>query len=138
MGETVQRLIEARDTHESLVSMAQQNQAQDSGADQSEVTAALKAQNLAVRGEAKSGPDDFPELADAHLTLASPSGIQATTSGTTHLASGEHLALTAGGHIGIAANKSFFATVKDKFRLFVYHAGIKLVAGAGSIDIRAL
>jgi type VI secretion system VgrG family protein len=138
MGETVQRLTEARDTHENLVGMAQQNQAQEAGADQSEVTAALKTQNATVKGGTQSGPNDFPELAEAHLTFASPSGIQATTAGTTHLASGEHLALTTGGHVGLASNRSFFATVKEKFRLFVYHSGIKMIAGAGAIDIQAL
>ncbi|WP_371884773.1 type VI secretion system Vgr family protein [Caballeronia sp. S22] len=138
MGETVQRLTEARDTHENLVGMAQQNQAQDAGADQREVTAALKAQNATVKGGPKSGPNAFPELAEAHLTFASPNGIQATTAGTTHLASGEHLALTTGGHIGIAADASLFATVRSKLRLFVQQAGMRLVAAGGDIDIKAL
>lgn len=138
MGETVQRLTAARDTHETLAGLAQQNHAQDAGADQSEVTAALKAQNDAIRGGTKTGADDFPELAEPHITIASPSGIQTTTSGSTHIASGEHLALTMGGHLGIAAGKSWFATIKEKLRIFVYQAGIKLIAGAGSIDIQAL
>ncbi|WP_035970947.1 DUF2345 domain-containing protein, partial [Caballeronia grimmiae] len=138
MGETVQRLTEARDTHESLVSMAQQNQAQDTGADQSEVTAALKAQNATLKRTTKAGENDFPELAEPHLTLASPSGIQATTAGTTHLASGEHLALTTGGNVGIAAGISLFATVRSKLRLFVQQAGMRLVAAGGDIDMRAL
>jgi type VI secretion system secreted protein VgrG len=138
MGETVQRLTQARDTHESLAELAQQNNVQDQGADQSEITAVLKAQNDAIRGRAKSGPNDFPEFAEAHVTIASPSGIQTTTSGSTHIASGEHLALTTGDHLGIAAGKSLFATIREKLRIFVYQAGIKLIAGAGSIDIQAL
>jgi type VI secretion system VgrG family protein len=138
MGETIQRLTQARDTHERLTELAQQNQAQDADGDQSEITDALKAQNDSIRGGAKSAGNDFPELDEPHLTLASPAGIQATTAGSTHIASGEHLALTTGEHLGIATGKSLFATVKEKLRIFVYHAGIKLIAGAGSIDIKAL
>ncbi|WP_175909765.1 type VI secretion system Vgr family protein [Burkholderia sp. BCC1640] len=138
MGETVQRLVEARDTHERLAQLAQQNHAQEVNSDQSEVTTALNAQNDAIRGGAKSSSDPFPEFAEPHLTLASPAGIQATTAGSTHIASGEHLALTTGEHLGIATGRSLFATIKEKLRIFVYDAGIKLIAGAGSIDIESL
>ncbi|WP_334040375.1 type VI secretion system Vgr family protein [Burkholderia ambifaria] len=138
MGETVQRLTAARDTHERLAELAQQNLAQDANADQSEVTAALRVQNDAIRGGATSDDVPFPEFVEPHLTLASPVGIQTTTAGSTHVASGEHLALTTGEHFGIATGRSLFATVKEKLRIFVYEAGIKLIAGAGSIDIEAL
>ncbi|GJH32352.1 type VI secretion system tip protein VgrG [Paraburkholderia hospita] len=138
IGETVQRLTEARDVHDHLVGMAQQNQAQDAGADQSEVTAALKAQNAVLKGPAKSDGSDFPEFTEPHLTLASPGGIESTTEGSTHIASGKHTALTSGGHVGIAAGASLFASIRSKLRLFVQNAGMRLVAAAGDIDIRAL
>ncbi|RQS26678.1 type VI secretion system tip protein VgrG [Burkholderia sp. Bp8992] len=138
MGETVRRLMEARDTHERLAQLAQQNHVQEVNSDQSEVTTALNAQNDALRGGAESGGDPFPEFAEPHLTLASPAGIQTTTPGSTHVASGEHLALTTGEHLGIATGRSLFATIKEKLRIFVYDAGIKLIAGAGSIDIESL
>jgi len=138
LGGTIQRLTEARDTHERLAELAQQNQAQEANGDQSQVTAALKAQNDAIRGGAKSRGEPFPELAQPYLTFSSPAGIQTTTAGSTHIASGEHLALTTGQHLGIATGRSLFATIKEKLRIFVYQAGIKLMAGAGSIDIEAL
>ncbi|AOI88097.1 type VI secretion system Vgr family protein [Burkholderia pseudomultivorans] len=138
MDETVRRLAEARDTHERLAGLAQQNGGQEPNGDQSEVTAALTVQNDAIRGDATTEGDPFPEFAEPHMTLASPAGIETTTAGSTHIASGEHLALTTGEHLGIATGRSLFATVKEKLRIFVYHAGIKLISGAGSIDIEAL
>ncbi|MCO1373852.1 type VI secretion system tip protein VgrG [Burkholderia multivorans] len=138
MDETVRRLAEARDTHERLAELAQQNGGQELNGDQSEVTAALRVQNDAIRGDATTEGDPFPEFAEPHMTLASPAGIETTTAGTTHIASGEHLALTTGEHLGIATGRSLFATVKEKLRIFVYHAGIKFISGAGSIDIEAL
>ena len=137
MGETVQRLTQARELQESLADLAQQHQAQDEGKDQSDVAKALKAQNDAIRGGAKTDDNAFPEFAEPHLTLASPVGIQSTTAGSTHLASDEHLALTTGGHVGIAAGKSLFATVAQSFKVFVHKFGIKLIAASGKVHIEA-
>jgi type VI secretion system secreted protein VgrG len=143
MGETVQRLTQARDLHETLAELAQQHAAQDPHSDQSdqnnqsEVTQALKAQNEAIRGSAKSRDNTFPELTEPHLTLASPTGIQTTTAGSTHFASGDHLALTTGGHLAIAADKSLFASIKAGCSIFVHRLGIKLVAASGKVRIEA-
>jgi uncharacterized protein (DUF2345 family) len=137
MGETVQRLTQARELQESLTNLAQQHSAQDQGVDQSEVTQALKAQNDAIRGGAKTDDNAFPEFAEPHLTLASPVGIQMTTAGSTHIASDQHLALTTGGHIGIATGRSLFATVSQGLKLFVHKLGIKMVAATGDVRIEA-
>ena len=137
MGETVQRLTQARELQESLTSLAQQHAAQDQGSDQSEVTQALKAQNDAIRGGAKTADNAFPEFAEPHLTLASPVGIQMTTAGSTHIASDQHLALTTGGHIGIATGRSFFATVAQGLKIFVHKLGIKMIAATGDVRIEA-
>jgi len=137
MGETVQRLTQARDLQESLTGLAQQHTAQQANADQSEVTKAIKAQNDAIRGGTKSHGNPFPEFSEPHLILASPAGIQASTSGSTHLASNENLALTTGSNVGIAAGKSFFASIAHAFSLFVHQLGIKLVAAAGKVQIEA-
>ncbi|MDB5834147.1 MAG: type secretion protein ImpA, partial [Caballeronia sp.] len=137
MGETVQRLTQARNLQESLADLAQQHRAQDEGADQSDIAKALKAQNDAIRGGAKTDDNAFPEFDEPHLTIASPVGIQSTTAGSTHLASDGHLALTTGGHLGIATGKSLFATVAQSFKVFVHKLGIKLVAASGNVHIEA-
>ena len=138
MGETLARLTTGRDQHESLSESAQQAEAHVKG-DQDEVTKALKAQNDAIKGgtaDAKAG--SFPELAEPHLVLASPAGIETTTAQSTHIASAEHTALTSGGHTSISAAKSFLVSVKDAIRLYAYDSVIKLVAAKNNIDIVAL
>ncbi|WP_375508231.1 type VI secretion system Vgr family protein [uncultured Caballeronia sp.] len=137
LGETLQRLTQARDLHESLAELAQQCKAQDTGADQSDVAKAIKTQNNAIRGGTKTDDNAFPEIASPQLTLASPTGIQTSTAGSTHLASDEHLAITTGGNVGVATGNSFFASARNQFSLFVHKLGIKLIAASGNVRIEA-
>ncbi|WP_390344766.1 type VI secretion system Vgr family protein [Variovorax boronicumulans] len=137
LGETLARLTTGRDQHESLSESAQQAQAHVKG-DQDEVTKALKAQNDAIKGSGSVDNGNFPELAEPHLVLASPAGIQTSTAQSTHIASFEHNALTSGGHTSIAAAKSFLVSVKEAIRLYAYDSVIKLVAAKNNIDVVAL
>ncbi|WP_233873533.1 type VI secretion system Vgr family protein [Paraburkholderia adhaesiva] len=136
MGETLARLDDARTLHEDLTGAAQANGAQEPGRDQKAVTAAIRAQNMALKGKAGNG--QFPEFTQPHLTLASPAGIETTTAGSTHLASGQHLAVTTGADVAMAAGGSLFGTFGNKLRLTVQKAGMWLVAVSGNIDLRAL
>jgi len=140
MGETVARLTEGRDLHESLGNAAQEAKAQDAG-DQDEVAKTLKSQNDAIKGAGKqSNPQagQFPELDEPHLVLASPAGIQSTSAQSTHVQAGGHVALTSGAHTSLSAGKSFLASARKALRLFAYKAGIRLFAYGGDIDIKAL
>jgi type VI secretion system secreted protein VgrG len=128
-------LTQARAAHESLAGLAQQHQAQDQNADQSEVAAALKLQNDAIKGS--KGGDRFPELMEPHLVLSSPSGIETTAAASTHIASAEHIALSAGCNVSVAAGKSLYASVAQKFSLFVHQLGMKLIAASGKVQIQA-
>lgn len=134
LGETVQRLAQAREQHATLANAAVQAQAQD-GQDQSVVTDALKTQNDEIGGQ---GGGDFPELSKAHLVLASPAGIEATTAGSTHIASGAHMAVTTGGHVSVSSGNNLLATARNAIRLFAYKLGIRMVSYAGDVDIKAL
>ncbi|WP_211453424.1 type VI secretion system Vgr family protein [Collimonas antrihumi] len=139
MDETVQRLTQASDQHESLASLAQQNQAQEPDGDQNDVVKVIKAQNDAIKGKGDgSGETGFPELAEPHLVLASPAGIETSTPQSTHMASGEHIALTSGQHLSFSVGRRLMASAKNGIRLFCYNAGMKLIAAAGDIDIKAL
>ena len=137
MGETVQRLKLARERHQALAEAAQQGGAQEAQVHQSQVAQAIDAQNQGVAG---SGAADggFPELAAPHLVLASPAGIETTTKQSTHIASDEHTAITTGKSLSVASGDSFFASIRQTFRLFVHKAGMKLIAAAGDIDMQAL
>ncbi|CAL8478624.1 type VI secretion system secreted protein VgrG (plasmid) [Caballeronia sp. S22] len=139
MGETTQRLTQALELHENLAELAQVNQAQDHGADQRDVTKAIKAQNEEVRGLAgKSAGGTFPELSEPHLILSSSSGLETTSARSTHVASDEHIALTSGQHLSLSTGGRLLASVKSGVRLFCQKAGMKLIAAGGDIDLQAL
>jgi len=140
LGETAIRLTQAREQHENLAEAAQLARAQDTGSDQSDVAIALKSQNDDIAGlsQGAGGDNGFPELGAPHLVLASPAGIETTTPGSTHVASGEHIALTSAGHTSLSAGASLLASVKGAIRLFAYKAGMRLIAAQADIEIQAL
>jgi type VI secretion system secreted protein VgrG len=139
MGETVQRLTAAREMQEGQAKSAEQNGAQEKQGQQSEVASTLKSQIDAIRGkDAASTGSSFPELSEPHLVLASPAGIATTTAQSTHIASDLNTAITTGKSVSLAAGDGFFASIHQTFRLFVQKAGMKLIAAAGDIDVKAL
>jgi len=138
MAETVARMAQGQELHDTLSQTAQQAQAHHSG-DQDQVVAALQAQVDAIKGQrGQPAQGEFPEFQAAHLTLASPAGIETSTQGSTHLMSVEHTALTSGGHASLSAGKSLLVSVKEAVRMFAYKAGMKLVAASADIDITVL
>jgi len=138
MAETLARLAQGHELHDSLSQAAQQAQAHRPG-DQDQVVAALQAQADAIKGEGGTPTQgEFPEFRAPHLTLASPAGIETSSQGSTHLMSVEHTALTSGGHASLSVGKSLLVSVKEAVRMFAYKAGMKLVAASADIDITAL
>jgi type VI secretion system secreted protein VgrG len=133
LGETAQRLASAAQIQEQLASMAVDHDAQEKG-QQDEAAEDVKAQHSAIRGAAKGA---FPELAEPHLVMASPAGIELTTAQSTHIASGRHTAITSGKSLSIASADGLFASVGKTFRLFVHKAGMKLIAAAGKVSVQA-
>ncbi len=142
MGETTQRLTQAKEQHESLGELAKQHQAQDDK-DQALVSQVIKAQNAAIEGKAGSGTKtdsaqsgNFPELQEPHLVLSSPAGIQSTTAGSTHQHSQGHHAITAGQHISQSSGASILSSAAKHIRAFA-NLGVRLIAGKGKIEIQA-
>lgn len=138
-GETRQRLVEARDLHDAGAQEAQKNKAQE-GNDQAEVAKSLQEQNDAVKGEGAANVEAgrFPELAQPHLVLASPAGIETTSQFSTHIASVEHTAITSGKHTSITSGDSLLGVALQAIKLFAAQKGIKIVAAQADIDIQAL
>lgn len=138
MAETLARMAQGQELHDSLSQVAQQAQAHQPG-DQDQVVAALQAQVDAIKGKGgQPAQGEFPEFQAPHLLLASPAGIETSTQGSTHLMSVEHTALSSGGHASLSAGKSLLVSVKEAVRMFAYKAGMKLVAASADIDITAL
>ncbi len=145
MGETSARLGLAQDQHASLGDLALQHQAQ-SAQDQADVAQAIETQNQGIQGKRAAAPtgtgstaqNPFPELADPHITLASPAGIASTTPGSTHQHSGAHHAITSGAHTSLSSQHSLLGVAKEAVRLFAYKTGMKLISAASDIHINAL
>jgi type VI secretion system secreted protein VgrG len=135
MGETVQRLSAAADIHEQLTGMAQHYGAQEKlEPQQGDTVEDLKSQNQGIRGGSKGA---FPELAEPHLVVASPAGIELSSAQSTHIASSRHTAITSGKSLSIASVDGVFASIGKTFRLFVHKAGMKLIAAGGKVSVQA-
>jgi len=138
MGETVQRLVQARDQIEGLANAAQIAVAQQKEDDQATVAKAIGQQNDALAGKGRSkGEDTFPELAEPHLVLASPAGIAITAAQGSHSHTGGHAQFTSGGHASVSAAGRFLASIAHGVRMFALRSGIKAFASAGDIRIEA-
>ena len=138
LAETAERLKTAQEYHTTFASEARDHLAQESG-DQDEVGDALKAQHDAIRGSGGNPEANrFPELADPQLVIASPTGIATTTPQSTHIASGEHLGLSTGGHTSMAIGKRLLISASRGVRQFVQSMGWRLIAASGDIDLKAL
>lgn len=70
--------------------------------------------------------------------IASPAGIATSTPQSTHIASGEHLGLSTGGHTSLAIGKRLLISASRGVRQFVQSMGWRLVAASGDIDLKAL
>ncbi|WP_369802485.1 DUF2345 domain-containing protein [Limnohabitans sp. DM1] len=146
LSETAARLAQGQSQHDSLGDLALQHQAQEVS-DQGDVAQAIADQNKAIAGDGKStgtstntgeGQAKFPELQEPHLILASPAGIESTTPQSTHQHSGQHHAITSGGHTSVSAGKSWLVSAEQALRMFAYKAGIKIVSAVANVDMQAL
>jgi len=135
MGETIQRLSTAADLQEQLTGMAQHYGAQEKQEpQQADAVEDLKSQNQGIRS---GGKGEFPELAEPHLVVASPAGIELSSAQSIHIASSRHTAITSGKSLSIASVGGVFASIGETFRLFVYKAGIKLITAGGKVSMQA-
>ncbi|MGJ7529445.1 DUF2345 domain-containing protein, partial [Variovorax sp. GB1P17] len=138
MGETVQRLTQARDQIEGLAEASQAAKVQDKQDDQSVVAQAIKQQNDALAGKGSDKAEGkYPELNAPHLVFASPTGIAATATESLHGHTGAHVQFTSGGHASISAAKRILASVAEGVRVFALQRGIKAFASEGDIRIEA-
>jgi type VI secretion system secreted protein VgrG len=138
MGETIQRLAQARDQIEGLSQAAQSAGAQEQGEDQAVVARAVKQQNDALKGGGEPHSEhSFPELDAPHLVLASPAGMAITAAQSLHSHTCAHTQLTSGGHVCIGAAKRILASVSEGIRLFALQSGIRAFASQGDIRIEA-
>jgi len=84
-----------------------------------------------------TGQETANRFKEPVLLIASPAGIGLTTPQGAHIHAGENVTVSSGLDTNIAVGKSLVASVMEKISLFVYKAGIKLIAAKGKIEIQA-
>jgi type VI secretion system secreted protein VgrG len=138
MEETVQKLEAGEGQQKNLAEVADTFEA-DFG-EQKKVAEKLKEGNKKIEGEGETDAEagKFPELEEAHLVLSSAQGLHGTSERTMHLMAGDHIALTSGEHVSLSVGKRLLASVTNGVRYFVRQAGMKFIAAADDIDIKAL
>ncbi|WP_454871991.1 type VI secretion system Vgr family protein [Paraburkholderia xenovorans] len=137
MGETVQRLEWARQQHEDLSQLAQKHDAQAPGSSQGDVVRDIGTQNDAIRGGQKSADNPSPEMTRPDMVLASAAAIATTATESTHMASVNDHAVTAGRDYSVSVGRSYHASVRGAISLFAYQQGMKFIAAKGRVDIQA-
>lgn len=138
LGDALSRLTLARDLIEGQSDAARTSKAQTKG-DQDAIAKALKKQNDTIKGSGGNPQEgQFPELADPHLVLASPSGIAVTSGGSTHIASVEHTQITSSAHTSINSGGSLIAVALEAFKVYAMQSGMEVIAAQADIEIKAL
>jgi len=136
-AEMVARLTQARQQHDELSQLAQTHEAQVADVSQHDAVHAIKTQNDSIRGNEVSPENAFPELIRPDLVLASAAGIATTAADSTHLASGQDHAITAGRDVSISGGRSFVAAARAALSFFAGKLGIKIIAANGKVDVQA-
>ncbi|QJE00688.1 type VI secretion system tip protein VgrG [Massilia forsythiae] len=135
MGETIKQLSTATELQEQMGKLAQHYGAQENQElQQNDTVNDLQSQNQAFQG---GGTKEFPELAEPHLVVTSPAGIELSSAQSTHIASNRHTAITSGKSLSIASAEGLFASIGKTFRLFVHKAGMRLIAAGGKVSVQA-
>ncbi|MFP3533944.1 DUF2345 domain-containing protein, partial [Burkholderia sp. SIMBA_042] len=71
------------------------------------------------------------------MLFAGPAGIALSTQQTAHTTADEQLNIVSGQSAHIATGKSLIASVAERISLFAQHAGVKVFAAKGKVEIRA-
>ena len=137
MDETIDRLQQAQQQQEELTDLAHRHHAHIDGQTPNDIPDTLKRDNAAIQGSQASQAGSFPELSAPHVVLAGAAGIHATTPASTHISSGEHIAITSGKDTSISVGKSLITAIKRGCSIMVYQLGAKLIAGSGVVTIQA-
>ena len=101
------------------------------------LSAAQPQQNDAIRGGAKSTANPSPEMTRPDLVLASAAGVAVTATDSTHLASQNDHAITAGRDVSVASGRSLLASVRGAISFVAAQLGIRLFAAKGKVEIQA-
>ena len=134
LSEIIGQLKGAHSQHKTFAELAIDHKADERTLDQTAQTA-LKAQNEQIAGS-QGDEDKFPELTEPHLLIGSPAGVEFVTPQNTHIATGQHIAITSHADTSISA-KRIVGSVAKGISLFTRSVGQKWFAAKGKVEIQA-
>ena len=134
LSEILSALKGAHSQHKTFAQLAIDHKADERTLDQTAQTA-LNAQNEQIAGS-QSDADKFPELTSPHLLIGSPAGVELVTPQNTHIATGQHIAITSHADTSISA-KRIAGSVARGISLFTRTIGQKWFAAKGKVEIQA-
>jgi len=97
----------------------------------------MKTQNDAIRGSAKSYENPSPEMTRPDVVVASAAGIALTATDSTHMASVNDHAVTAGRDYSLSAGRSWHVSARGSVSLFAYQDGMRFHAAKGAVQMQA-
>jgi type VI secretion system secreted protein VgrG len=134
LSEILSALKGAHSQHKAFAELAIDHKADERALDQTAQTA-LKSQNEDIAGS-QGDADKFPELTEPHLIIGSPAGVEFVTPQSTHIATGQHIAITSHADTSISA-KRIAGSVARGISLFTQTIGQKWFAAKGKVEIQA-
>ncbi|SDE51505.1 type VI secretion system Vgr family protein, partial [Paraburkholderia lycopersici] len=137
MAETVQRLTQARQQHEDLSALATKHKAQTRDANQADAHSTIKVQNDAIRGGSKNAENPSPEMTRPDVVVASAAGIAMTATDSTHMASMNDHAVTAGRDYSLSAGRSYHVATRGSVSIFAYQDAMKFFAAKGPVILQS-
>ncbi|WP_250474465.1 type VI secretion system Vgr family protein [Caballeronia sp. GAFFF1] len=137
MEEPVLRLTEASAQHQTLHELGVRHKAHQQLGHLDDIASAIGTQVSAICGAAADLPGRLPELARPDFVLASSAGIATTATESTHIASQQDHAVTAGRDVSLSSGRSFFASIRGAISMFAQQLGIRLVAAKGNVEIQS-
>ena len=133
MSEAIRDLEVAVRQHKDTAELAEVSHARDYTDGVQSIVDSLRLQYEDVKGDGS----EHSELQQPHLVMASPAGIAMTTPESTHIHSGEHVAITSEQQTTLSSAKSFLVSAKEMVGIFACKLGMRLMAAKGKVEIEA-
>lgn len=139
LDEAHSELKQGHSQHTNTGQMAADHQAFDETDDAKALDTTLHTQNDEVKSKepANASKGEFPELKAPHIVIHGVAGIETTTPQSTHIHSGEQIALTAGQNLSMSIRKRLLTSAMQGIRMFAQSMGMKVFAAKGKVEIQA-
>ena len=133
MSESIRDLAQAVKLHKKTAELAEVCKSREYRDGVKGIVENLERQHSQIKGDGAR----HSELEAAHIVIASPAGVAVTTPESTHMHTGEDMAITTEGQTTVSSNKSFLVSAMEMVGIFAYRLGMRLMAAKGKVEIEA-